>query len=187
MLNSCRIWSPTQLNTPHWFVQGAMRSLRRGQLLVITWCTSNARRGRRHGRQEGKHLHLTPQALHQRLLPPYRGATEARQAPAGAARSRRACVRFNLTPTPTEAADPGTVFLARLPGFCTPRGSIFKPLPATQPRGGCPPGSGTTPSSPIAATKKLGGALWASPARAVYAPPRITCTQRDNQQLPCTL
>ncbi len=32
-------------NVKNWFVQGAVRSLRTGQLLVITWCTSDARRG----------------------------------------------------------------------------------------------------------------------------------------------
>jgi hypothetical protein len=57
--------------------------------------------------------------------------------------------RFTFAPTP------GTVF----PG--TSRGSIFKLLPATQlPEARMTTGL-STPSLPLATTKKLGGTLWA--------------------------
>jgi hypothetical protein len=46
---------------------------------------------------------------------------------------------------------------------------------------GRPPGNGTTPSSPLAATKKLGGALWAPYDRGAYTPLHTTSTARDTQ------
>jgi hypothetical protein len=66
-------------------------------------------------------------------------------------------VRFNLAPTPQPAAaDPGTVFPGKPARFFACPGEASSSREATV---GRPPGNGTTPSSPLAATKKLGGAL----------------------------
>jgi hypothetical protein len=59
------------------------------------------------------HIHLPPRALHQRLLHPHSGATQQcsrpqQDLPAAARLPKH--VRFNLTPVPPAAADPGTVF-----------------------------------------------------------------------------
>jgi transposase InsO family protein len=60
-----------------------------------------------------------PQALHQRHLHPQSGATTARPAQAGATHCHCPTMRsrFNLTPTPPAAADPGTVFPATTARF----------------------------------------------------------------------
>jgi hypothetical protein len=65
--------------------------------------------------------------------PPCRGRPR-REPPAATSLPKR--VRFNLAPMPPPAAaDPETVFPGKPARFFgTPRGSIFKPLPASQPR-----------------------------------------------------
>ncbi len=89
-----------------------------------------------------------PQALHRRLL--HRGATLAQLDPT----PNR--VRFNFTPPPPAAADPGTVFLGTLAGFLARPGEASSSRYPKRNRG--PPAwqRGDYTFSAIAATKKLG-------------------------------
>jgi hypothetical protein len=65
--------------------------------------------------------------------------------------------------------------LASLPGFLHVQGKHLQAATRNA-TAGRPPGNGTTPSSPLAATKKLGGALWAP-----YDRGACTSTVRDTQ------
>ncbi len=96
---------------------------------------------------------------------PPRCSRPHREQPPPAAPPKR--VRFNLAPTsPPAAADPGTVFPGKPARFFA-RPCQGKHLEAAtrNATAGRPPGNGTTHSSPLAATKKLGGALWAGTLR----------------------
>jgi hypothetical protein len=95
------------------------------------------------GQQGGQRLHLPAQALRRR------SSTLPRRRPSASALTSHPPHR-QLTLEPFS--------LASLPGCLHAQGSIFKPLPATQPRAAV---HRTTPSTLLAATKKLGGALWA--------------------------
>ena len=67
-------------------------------------------------------------------------------------------------------------FLARLPGFLHAQGKHLQAATRNA-TAGRPPGNGTTPSSTLAATKKLGGALWAPYDRGAR-----TSTAHDTQR-----
>jgi hypothetical protein len=71
-------------------------------------------------------------------------------------------------------------FLASLPGFLHAQGKHLQAATRNA-TAGHPPGNGTTPSSPLAATKKLRGALWAPYARGAYTPLNITSPAHDTQ------
>ncbi len=71
-------------------------------------------------------------------------------------------------------------FLASLPGFLHAQGKHLQAATRNS-TAGHPPGNGTTPSSLLAATKKLGGALWAPYARGAYTPLHTMSTARDTQ------
>ncbi len=66
-------------------------------------------------------------------------------------------------------------FLASLPGFLHTQGKHLQAATRNA-TAGRPPGNGTTPSSPLAATKKLRGALWAP-----YDRGACTSTARDTR------
>jgi hypothetical protein len=66
-------------------------------------------------------------------------------------------------------------FLASLPGFLHAQGKHLQAATRNATAGRLP-GNGTTPSSPLAATKKLGGALWAP-----YNRGACTSPARDTQ------
>jgi hypothetical protein len=76
-------------------------------------------------------------------------------------------------------------FQASLPVVLHAQRKHYQALYPCNAAAGRPPGSWTTPSSQVAATKKPGVALWAPLARAAYPPPCITSAPSEDQPLLC--